>query len=110
MFFHKGSSSLNAPSPEAILTNRDTRLLLEGKLPSLKTKKKFEYVVLEDSLSILGIEECTAHKESHDRPALLYSNGTRNKTKQKEGSWLEGSYVELQRERQKRLDLTPGCQ
>lgn len=30
--------------------------------------------------------------------------------KQKQGSCLEGSYVELQGERQKRPDLTPWCQ
>lgn len=92
------------PSPEAILRSRDTRLLFEDKLPSLKTKKKFEYINPQGSLSTLGVEECSAHQDSHEKPALRYSN----ETKQKQGSWLEGSCVRLQRERQKRLDFIPG--
>lgn len=64
---------------------------------------------LEGSLIILGVEDRTVHEDSHEKPALRYSNRTRNESKQKQGSWLEGSCMELQRERQKRLDLTPGC-
>lgn len=60
------------PSPEAILRSRDTRLLFEGKLPNLKTKNKFEYINPEGSLSILGVEKCNAHQDSHEKPALRY--------------------------------------